>query len=328
MAAERHVDAVRRYLDYLCHCPQPAGAATWPEWVRRTTGATAVVGLSFGVVACGGETSSSGDSPGGAPAAGGSANVIPIRVIGGAGVLYGFDAGIRSGGGGTGGGVAATGGALGTGGIGNLYGMPTGGIGSGGRASGGATTGGVLGTGGIGDLYGVPAGGISSGGRGSGGVATGGKYTGGMGYGGLYGIPTGGVLGTGGIGTAYGLPIGGMGAGGMAAGDAGIDCGCTNGAYTPVCGADGQTYDAACGAQCVPVGIACLGQCPCDVDGGVSCNIACTVGQNSPYCDTARVSWMCKSGAPTTLMMGAGCQMEPTDSIRFCCASSFLSACH
>ena len=278
MAAERHVDAVRRYLDYLCHCPQPAGAATWPEWVRRTTGATAVVGLSFGVVACGGETSSSGDSPGGAPAAGGSANVIPIRVIGGAGVLYGFDAGIRSGGGGTGGGVAATGGALGTGGIGNLYGMPTGGIGSGGRASGGATTGGVLGTGGIG--------------------------------------------------TVYGLPIGGMGAGGMAAGDAGIDCGCTNGAYTPACGADGQTYDAACGAQCVPVGIACLGQCPCDVDGGVSCNIACTVGQNSPYCDTARVSWMCKSGAPTTLMMGAGCQMEPTDSIRFCCASSFLSACH
>jgi hypothetical protein len=315
MTAERHVDAVRRYLDYLCDCPQPGEAVTWAEWVRRTTGATAVIGLTFGAVACGGETG--GDGQGGAPAVGGGAPAGGATIMGGtSGVLYGLDGGTPRGGGGTGG-------------IGSLYGMPTGGTGSGGKASGGAATGGVLGTGGIGDLYGMPTGGIGSGGRGSGGA------TGVGGIGTLYGLPlggmgaggarTGGSAGvTGGMSTAlYGIP-----AGGMAPADAGVDCSCTTGAYTPVCGADGQTHDAACGAQCVPVGIACLGQCPCAVDGGTSCNIACTVAPNSPYCDAARVSWMCKSGAPTALMLGAGCQMEPTDSIRFCCPSSFLSACH
>jgi hypothetical protein len=339
MTANRHADAVRAFLDYVCRSPQPAAALAWPEWMRRTTGATAVVGLSFSVVACGGETFSGGGGgggPGGGPS-GGGANIVPVNG-GSIGVLYGI---VQA----TGGNRIATGGAIGAGGIGALYGMPIGGIASGGRVTGGApATGGVLATGGT--MYGM-IGGTGSGGRPTGGTATGGKAP-----------LTGGAQSLGGMAPLYGLPIGGMGAGGQPAGgaraggsggvtggsmsglygipagggatvDAGtVDCSCPISASLPVCGVNGQTYDAACGAPCVPVDIACLGQCPCDVDGGASCNVACTAVASSTYCDSSHVEWVCKSGHPASLMSSAGCQMLATGAIRYCCPTNFLTACH
>jgi hypothetical protein len=329
MAANRHADAVRCYLDYLCESPKPSEASPWVDWAKLTKGATAVAGFTLSVGACGGEAfdvegGQAGNAAGGVIGYGGTAYGVPL---GGRGAVS--TGGVRAGGtGGIGalyglpmGGVVGTGGAV-------AYGVPMGGYGVGGRAtagSGAVPTGGVVSTGGT--AYGISGGYRATGGSGA--VSTGGVFgTGGT----LYGLPGGGRLtggtgatatggvrtgGTAGVGTLYGIPIGGTG---------GVDCGCTNGAYTPVCGTDGATHDAACSAECVPVDIACVGECPCDPS-GASCDVGCTAVTSSSYCDTARVEWVCSGSHRATLLSGVGCEMLPTGSIRYCCPGGFLSAC-
>jgi hypothetical protein len=166
MTAERHADAVRSYLNYLCHRAEITDADGWRDWVRRVLAGSATVGLSIGMLssACAPENGLS-DGTGGEPTGG--------RATGGWG---------------TGGVVPGSGGA---------YGLPTGGTASGGVAAGGRWTGGAPGSGG---KYGVP---FPTGGRGTGGFmyTTGGAVAGGSASGGAggngvrYGLPMGGSSG-------------------------------------------------------------------------------------------------------------------------------------
>jgi hypothetical protein len=206
MTAERHADAVRSYLDYLCDCPEPGSATPWPDWARRTMGATAMVGLSLGAGACGGDTFEDGGQAG-AVAGGG--------IVSNGGTAYGITGG------------RATGGVVGTGNIGPVYGMPMGGTGSGGRATGGVVSNG-------GTAYGMP-----SGGRATGGIVSNGGTAYAMPSGGR---ATGGIIGTGNIGADYGVPFGGSGVGGQATGGSGLTAGAGARYAIPIGGASATVY--------------------------------------------------------------------------------------
>jgi hypothetical protein len=145
MAANRHAGAVRSYLDYLCESPKPAEATPWVDWAKFTLGATAMVGLSLGAGACGGEASD-GEGSGGGGVAG--------QPAGGTGAVA--TGGVRTGGAANVGGQPS-GGTINTGGV--MYGMP------GGSPAGGRPAGGNSPLGGIWTLYGLPTGGVQVGGQ-------------------------------------------------------------------------------------------------------------------------------------------------------------------
>jgi hypothetical protein len=186
MTIQRHAEAVRSYLDYLCHRPEITDADGWRDWVRRTRGGAtggpdwvlrtlagpATVGLSIGILgsACTPEYGGThGDSGGGPTGNGGTIA--------------------------TGGVSSSTGGVgnAGAGGISVLYGVPVGGSGGATGGTAAKSTGGA-GVAGMGALYAIPSGGSS--------VATGGaKAIGGAGIAPLYGVPVGGVGGE-----LYGIP--------------------------------------------------------------------------------------------------------------------------
>jgi hypothetical protein len=184
MTLQRHAEAVRSYLDYLCHRPEITDADGWrewvsrtlggsaarPDWVRRTLAGPATVGLSIGILgsACQPEYAPAWPGTGGGPTGGATAT------------------------GGTSTGGVRTGGA---GGISALYGVPTGGAGGAAGGTDAKSTGGA-GVAGMGALYAIPSGGFTH-------AMGGAKATGGASIAPLYGVPVGGAGGD-----LYGVPPG------------------------------------------------------------------------------------------------------------------------
>ncbi len=206
MAKNRHPELVSAFLDELCEPAEPRRVLPCSNWIRKSVGATATIGLSVTLAAC-----SSSESTGSIAAGGGEAGALGVW-SGGAessgGSEPGGSGGASAGGAGVGGDVLGSGGQA-TGGGQGIGGSGTGGSGTGGNVgSGGSGTGGNVGSGGSGT-----GGDVGSGGTGTGGdVSSGGTGTGGnLGSG---GIGTGGDLGSGGTGTGGDLGSGGTGTGG------------------------------------------------------------------------------------------------------------------
>jgi hypothetical protein len=57
------------------------------------------------------------------------------------------------------------------------------------------------------------------------------------------------------------------------------------------------------------------------------CDVGCKPTTQGPFCHAGEVQWLCQGSGRDVVLFETNCRAAPTDSIRYCCAPSFLSMC-